>query len=184
MCHPRMTAHSRESYARAGPQTQLILRTAPEIRSASGPQERGLTLPGIGPGVGKADVRLSALLSTSKVKRRPPGGYGTRCAPRSQTMIQTTSFDSIVGRLDRLPGSLTPSILGLTPETAEQTIAAILEPDRRGPGSRRNSSRELRGECHGIRAEVQTWRRSGAELVRQGSLVLPVTVAGRRLCAF
>src|SRR4029453_14857058 len=29
--------------------------------------------------------------------------------------------------------------------------------------------------------EVQTWRRSGAGLVRKGSLELPVTVAGRRL---
>src|SRR4030095_5365182 len=139
------------------------------------------TLPGIGPGVGKADVRLSALLSTSRVKRRPPGGYGTRCAPRLETMMQTTSFDPIIGRLDRLPGSLNPPIPRLPPETAAQTIAAILEQIGEALEAA-GIALERFAENATASVEVQTWRRSGAGLVRKGSLALPVTVAGRRLC--
>jgi formate hydrogenlyase transcriptional activator len=96
-------------------------------------------------------------------------------------MMQTTSFDPIIGRLDRLPGSLTPSILGLTPETAEQTIAAILE--QIGEALEADGiALESFAENATASVEVQTWRRSGAGLVRKGSLALPVTVAGRRLC--
>src|SRR4029450_11832584 len=96
-------------------------------------------------------------------------------------MTQTTSFDPIIGRLDRLPGSLTPSILGLTPETAEQTIAAILE--QIGEALEADGiALESFAENATASVEVQTWRRSRAGLVRKGSLALPVTVAGRRLC--
>jgi formate hydrogenlyase transcriptional activator len=96
-------------------------------------------------------------------------------------MIQTTSFDSIAGRLDRLPGSLTPSILGLTPETAEQTIAAILE--QIGEALEADGlTLESFGETAMASVEIQSWRRPGAPLVQKSSLALPVIVAGCRIC--
>jgi formate hydrogenlyase transcriptional activator len=97
-------------------------------------------------------------------------------------MIPTSASDAIISRLDPLPGSLMPAILSLTPETIEQTIARMLgqvgealEADR--------LTLESFTENPAISAGVRTWNRPGANPVQKAGLTVPVTVAGRRLCA-
>jgi hypothetical protein len=103
---------------------------------------------------------------------------------RAETMISPTSVsDTVISRLDRLPGCLTSAILSLTPETVEQTIAGMLgqigealEADR--------ITLENFAENPAIPAVVRAWSRPRATTVLQPSLSVPVTVAGRRLCVF
>jgi formate hydrogenlyase transcriptional activator len=100
---------------------------------------------------------------------------------RAEAMIPISVSDTLVSRLDRLPGSLTSAILSLTPETVEQTIAGMLgqigealEADR--------ITLENFAENPAIPAVVRAWSRPGTTTVLQPGLSVPVTVAGRRLC--
>jgi formate hydrogenlyase transcriptional activator len=96
-------------------------------------------------------------------------------------MTSIGASEAIISRLDRLPGSLTSAILSLTPETVEQTLAGMLgqigealEADR--------TTLETLVESATTSTGVRTWSRPGATTVEKADLIVPVTVAGRRLC--
>src|SRR4029453_8665509 len=93
-----------------------------------------------------------------------------------------SASDTVISRLDHLPGCLTSAILSLTPETVEQTIAGMLGQIGEALEADRLTLESFVGNPT-TSASVRTWSRPGATPCPKAGLTVRVSVAGHRLCA-